>query len=56
MTHPLTIRAAMPEEHAAIEALFVKASLANEGDRAFLLASPSVRLVPQERATQGHFS
>jgi GNAT superfamily N-acetyltransferase len=53
MANTITIRAATPNEHEAIESLLVRASLSNEADRALLLANPEVMAVPLERVTSG---
>lgn len=52
-THPLSIRRARPDERRALEDLQHRASLANPGDRAFLLANPDISQIPPEQIEQG---
>lgn len=49
----LVLRAAVMEEHAALEALQLRASLANPGDRAALEAHPEAATLPSEQITLG---
>ena len=54
MSGPLAIRAAVPDERAALEALQTRASLGNAGDRAALLQHPDAIDVPPARILAGH--
>lgn len=54
MVDDLTIRAAGSDDLGAIEALYARASLANEGDRDVLLANPEVLQFPLERIEGGN--
>ncbi|MBY0421876.1 MAG: GNAT family N-acetyltransferase, partial [Parvularculaceae bacterium] len=49
----IRIRAARADERGALEALQRRASLANEGDRAALLAHPDAIQLPQEQIAAG---
>lgn len=53
MSSPLNIRLARVEEHEALVALQVRASLANEGDRAMLLAHLDEITFPIEQIARG---
>ncbi len=53
MADRLTIRAAAPADHPALDAIYRRASLANEGDRASLLANPDVLNFSPDRIEQG---
>ena len=48
-----SIRTAAPSERGALEALQLRASLTNEGDREALLANPDAIVVPSEQIAAG---
>ena len=50
---PVSVRQAHPQERRALEDLQHRASLANPGDHAFLLANPDVSHIPPEQIEQG---
>jgi GNAT superfamily N-acetyltransferase len=50
----LLVRPAQHAEHSLLEALQWRASLANSGDRASLLANPDAIAVPVEQIADGH--
>jgi GNAT superfamily N-acetyltransferase len=52
-TLPVSIRRARPDERRALEDLQHRSSLANPGDRAFLLANPDISQIPPEQIEQG---
>ena len=54
MTGEVVVRAARSSDHSVVEALFVRASLANEGDRNALLEHPEVLQIPIERLEAGN--
>jgi GNAT superfamily N-acetyltransferase len=53
VTRNVIIRAAIPVERKALEALQLRASLTNEGDREALLAHPDAIEIPLEQITAG---
>jgi GNAT superfamily N-acetyltransferase len=53
MMEAISIRNAVPSEKAALEALQLRASLANEGDREALLANPDAIELPLEQIVSG---
>ena len=53
VTNQVTIRAAIPAERKALEALQLRASLTNEGDREALLANPDAIEIPLEQIAGG---
>src|SRR5689334_22060194 len=53
MTSNVSIRTAIMAERKALEALQLRASLTNEGDREALLANPDAIAVPSEQIAAG---
>jgi GNAT superfamily N-acetyltransferase len=53
VAHDVSIRSALPAEHAMLESLQRRASLNNPGDRAALLAHPDAIAIPIEQIAEG---
>jgi predicted N-acetyltransferase YhbS len=51
--HNVSIRLARPDEKAFLDELQQRSSLANPGDREFLLANPNIGQIPPEQIEQG---
>src|ERR1051326_8680166 len=54
MANGVSIRGALTSERAALEALQLRASLTNAGDREFVLAHPDATELPTEQIAEGH--